>query len=177
MEYISWHSLYLALVEIASRIRNDNYVPDIIVGILKGGIIPARILSDLLSVDVIGFIGVRFYRRVGVRESRPELTLPPMPSVRGKKVLVADDVIETGRTLQLVLDELSRYGASEIRSATVYVKKRSPVFPDYYYKVTDKWVVFPWEYVETAKEVGDLEEIVGEDKQLYIVVKKEFLTT
>ncbi|MET1159436.1 MAG: phosphoribosyltransferase [Thermoprotei archaeon] len=171
MEYISWKKLVLALVEIASKIKNDNYKPDIIFGILKGGIIPARILSDLLEVGEIGFIGVRFYKKIGTREARPELTLPPTHSVKGLNVLVVDDIVDSGRTLQLVLDELNRYGPASLKSATIYVKKWSPIFPDYYYGITNKWVVFPWEFVETIREAGDIENIVIEDRDLYYAIK------
>ncbi len=176
MEYISWKKLYLALVELANRIKCDGYKPDMIMGVLKGGLIPARILSDLLSIDNLGFIGVKFYKGLAKRDMKPELTLPPTPSVNGRKVLVVDDVVETGRTIQLVLDELYRYGAKEARTLTLYVKKWSPIVPDYYYKVTDKWIVFPWELVETSLNNVDLEPILGEDVDLYRVVRDKILS-
>ncbi len=174
LEYITWKKLFLALVEIANSIKNKKYEPDMAMGIVKGGLIPARILADLLAIDEVGFIGVKFYKGIGAREAKPELTLPPTPSVSDKKVLVIDDVVETGRTIQLVLDELYRYGVGEAKTATIYVKKWSPILPDYYYGVTDKWIVFPWELVETSLNNIDLEEIIPEEeKELYRILKEK----
>lgn len=175
IEYISWKELHLALVKIVESIRRDNYKPDIIIGILKGGLIPARIIADLLSIDNIGIIGVKFYKGIAKREKKPELTIPPTPSVSGYKALVVDDVTETGRTLQLVLDELYRYGVKEAKTLTLYVKKWSPIIPDYYYKITDKWIVFPWELVETSLNNIKLENFVGEDIELYKVIRDKIL--
>lgn len=175
LEYLSWRKLYEVVVSLADRVRRSDYRPDIIVCVLKGGLIPSRILMDLLSVEEIGFVGVKFYKGIARHEAKPELTLPPVPGVSGKRVLVVDDVVETGRTIQLVLDELYRYGAREARVLTIYVKKWSPILPDYYYKITDKWVVFPWELVETSLNNVDLESIVGEDLELYKYIKKTLL--
>ena len=175
LEYVSWKQIYRMLVEIAHRIKRDGYKPDMVMGVLKGGLIPARIMSDLLRIDEIGIIGVKFYKGISTREAKPELTLPPTPSVSGKRVLVVDDVIETGRTIQLVLDELYRYGVKEVKTTTLYVKKWSPILPDYYYRITDKWIVFPWEIVETSSSDIELEGIVGEDIDLYRIVKDKLL--
>jgi len=174
VEYVSWKQIYHALVEIAVMIKNDNYKPDIIVGVFKGGLIPARILADLLSIDNLGFIGVKFYKGVGERDVKPILVFPPTPSVRDLNVLVVDDVIESGRTIQLVVDELYRYKALKVKIATIFVKKRSPIMPDYYYKMTDKWIVFPWEIVETVKQGIQLNNL-GDDNDLYLLLEKKLL--
>jgi len=177
LEYISWKELHLALVKLAAKVKMSEYKPSIVIGVLKGGLIPARIMADLLAVSELGFIGVRFYKGVSKREAKPEITLPPMPSVSGRKVLLIDDIVDTGRTIQLAVDELYRYGAAEVKSMAIYVKKWSPVIPDYYYKVTDKWVVFPWELVETTTNGYDLESLVGEDREIYKCVLNELLRT
>lgn len=176
LEYLTWRKLYEAVIELACRIKKENYKPDMIVAVLKGGLIPARLLMDLLSINEIGFIGVKFYKGIVKHDVKPELTLPPIPSVNNKKILVVDDVVETGRTIQLVIDELFRYGAREVKTLTLYVKKWSPILPDYYYKVSDKWIVFPWEIVETVKNNVDLGSIVEEDVNLYKLIKNQLLT-
>jgi len=173
LEYISWRELHKALIILASRIRATGYKPDMIVGVLKGGLIPARILADLLEIGELGFIGVRFYRGVSKREAKPEITIPPVPSVSGRKLLLVDDIVDTGRTLQLVVDELYRYGCLEVKTLAIYVKKWSPVLPDYYYRVTDKWVVFPWELAETSNSGFNLESVVGEDLDIYSYMCRE----
>lgn len=164
------------LIDLASSIEKEHYRPEMIIGVLKGGIIPARIMSDLLDIEEMGIIGVRFYKGVSLREAKPELTIPPTPNVRGKNVLVVDDVIETGRTLQLVIDELYRYGVREVKTLSLYVKKWSPILPDYYHSVTDKWIVFPWEIRETLKNNIGLDNIISrEDYKLYKDIVEKIL--
>ncbi|MCD6301185.1 MAG: phosphoribosyltransferase [Staphylothermus sp.] len=162
IEYISWKHLHLALIMLVKDMISTRFRPDIIYAIIKGGLIPARILSDLLGIDEIGFIGVKFYKGINTRDARPELTLPPTMSVRDKKVLIVDDVVDSGRTLQLVIEELTRYGAKEIKSLAIFVKPWSPVYPDYFYKETNKWIVFPWELAETSKELNLGKDSLGE---------------
>jgi len=172
IEYISWKHLHLALITLVNNMVSTGFKPDIIYAVIKGGLIPARILSDLLEIDEIGFVGVKFYKGINTREAKPELTLPPTTSVRNKKILVVDDVVDSGRTLQLVIEELTRYGAKEIKSLAIFVKPWSPIYPDYYYKETNKWVVFPWELVETSKELQLRENDLGEDYIIYENLKK-----
>jgi hypoxanthine phosphoribosyltransferase len=174
IEYVSWKKIHLALVELAHRIMRE-YRPDIVYAVLKGGLIPARILVDLLSIEEMGFIGVKAYRGVGVRKARPELTLPPTISVKNKNVLIVDDVVDTGLTLQLVIDELRRYGAREIKTLALYVKPWTMIYPDYYYEETSKWVMFPWEIVETLKSINLGSEHVSEDYIVFEAVNRKII--
>jgi len=177
IRYMSWKELHRALITLAKRLYRDGFIPDIIFAVLKGGLIPARILSDLVQVDEIGFIGVKFYKAVGTRMAKPHLTLPPTHRITGLNVLVVDDVVESGRTLQLVIEELSRYEAKEIRSLTLLVKPQRTISPDYYYEETSQWVLFPWEYIETIRDGVDIRSSVGEDKDLVEEILRRGLLT
>lgn len=175
IKYITWKEIVKGCVELASRIKRDQYKPDLIVSIVKGGVVPARILSDLLEVDEICFIGVRFYKTVAQRSSKPQLTFSLTCSVRDKNILVVDDVVETGRTLQLVIEELGMDGAKRVKTAAIYVKKWSNVMPDYYYMMVDKWIVFPWEIVEAFKNGIDISNDAGEDGEIYSLIISKIL--
>lgn len=61
----------------------------------------------------------------------------------GSKVLVVDDVADSGRTLKLVMEIMEAKGV-EARSAVLYSKPQSIVTPDYSWKDTDLWITFPW---------------------------------
>ncbi|MCS7127792.1 MAG: phosphoribosyltransferase [Sulfolobales archaeon] len=150
--FVDWSEVHKAVAQLAHRMVSDGFIPDAIYGVLKGGIIPARLLADIVNVDSIGFIGVKFYKSIGETRARPELTQPPTLPVRSLSILIVDDVVDSGRTLQLAIDELTRYGAREVRSAVIYLKPWSSFTPDYYYKVIDKWIAFPWEIGECLRE-------------------------
>jgi hypoxanthine phosphoribosyltransferase len=78
---------------------------------------------------------------------------PSPVNVSGKKVLVVDEIADTGKSLQLIREHLKARGASEVRIATIYLKPWSIVKPDYYAKETNRWVVFPWEVKETVRKI------------------------
>jgi hypoxanthine phosphoribosyltransferase len=141
------------LLRQAGKIRKSGFKPDIIVGVMRGGWIPARILSDLLEIPDLATVRVEFYLGVAETLKEPALTQDVSAEVSGKKALVVDDVADTGKSLQLVKEHLLRRGAAEVRIATLYYKPFSAAKPDYYEKETRRWVVFPWELKETARKI------------------------
>jgi uncharacterized protein len=90
-------------------------------------------------------MNVEFYTGVDQRLDLP-VVLPPtldLVDVAGLRVLVADDVADTGHTLRLVREVLAQHVA-EARTAVLYRKPRSVVAPDYAWREVDRWIVFPW---------------------------------
>jgi len=148
-----WSQIYRMLMRIAERIRKDNFKPDVIVGVSRGGWPPARVLSDLLENPNLANVKVEFYVGVAETKGEPTLTQPVSVIVAGKKVLVVDEVADTGRSLQLIKEHLLKGGAAEVRIATIYLKPWSIITPDYYAKETSRWIVFPWEVKETIRRI------------------------
>ena len=150
MELMSmgWDDVEKAVTALATTLERE-FVPDLIVGIARGGLIPAVRLSHLLRDKLLRMIHIKFYKGVNLRKEKPELLadvgeLPP-------KVLIVDDVADTGATLEFVLERVKGKGAKDIKIATIAYKPRSRVKPDYYVFETDKWIVFPWEEMPVTK--------------------------
>ena len=72
----------------------------------------------------------------------------------GANVLVADDVADTGKTLELVRDFCAGYVA-EVRTAVIYEKPQSVVSCDYVWRRTDRWINFPWSTLPPVAAPGD----------------------
>ena len=124
---------------------DDGYRPDVVIAIARGGLTVAGALAYALGVKHCGSMNVAFYTGVDERLDVP-VVLPPtldLVDVRGLRVLVADDVADTGHTLRLVREVLAQHVA-EARTAVLYRKPRSVVAPDYAWRETDQWIVFPW---------------------------------
>ena len=152
-EVPTWDEIYEMLLNLAKKIERDNFHPDLIVGICRGGWPPARVMSDLLGNPKLANITVEFYVDVAETRSKPILTQPISVPIEGKKVLILDDVADTGKTLKLVKEYLLSKGVKQVKIATIYYKPWSIVKPDYYKKETKKWVVFPWERKETVRNL------------------------
>lgn len=146
--------MYNVLLSLARKIVRSGFVPDVVVGVSRGGWVPARVLCDLLSAPVLANIGVEFYTGVGERKRQPRLTQPLSTAVSGKRVLVVDEVVDTGKTLRLAKAHTIREGAREVRTVTMYTKPWSVVEPNYHKKKTSCWIVFPWETKETIRSIA-----------------------
>lgn len=152
-EVPKWNQIYRMLLHLAKEIKNDSFEPDVIVGVSRGGWPPARVLSDLLDNANLANVKAEFYLGVAETKGQPTLTQTVSVDVAGKKVLVVDEVADTGKSLELVKEHLIENGALDVRIATIYYKPWSVVKPNYYAKETCNWIVFPWEIKETIRKV------------------------
>lgn len=144
-EVLTWQGFGDASRELAQQVVDSGFEPDILIAIARGGMLPAGALTYALGVKLTDAINVEFY--TDVEETLPDpVLLAPMldtDSIAGKKLLVVDDVADSGRTLGLVVKLLRGFGA-DLRSAVLYAKPSTIVQPDYVWSRTDKWIVFPW---------------------------------
>ncbi len=150
--WVRWGDVFSLSLNLAKTIAESGYVPDVVVGILRGGYIVGRIISDALARPIAA-VEVKFYKGIGARGTKPIITQPIMADMAGKKVLIVDDVVESGRTLEVVTELCSIRGASAVRTAALYVKPWAMMNPDYYAAKVEEWVVFPWEVGETLREL------------------------
>jgi hypothetical protein len=144
-EIMSWDDLGTGAMELAELVHRDGYEPDIILAIARGGLLVAGALSYMLGVKNTFTMNVEFYTGIDERLEMPML-LPPVPDFvdfSETKVLIADDVADTGATLVLVKEFLEGKVA-EARCAVLYEKPRSIVQCEYVWRRTDRWIVFPW---------------------------------
>ncbi|MDE0547262.1 phosphoribosyltransferase [Microbacterium sp. C7(2022)] len=146
-ETLTWEGFGAASRDIAREIVASGFVPEVVVAIARGGLLPAGAIAYGLGVKNCGAINVEFYTGIGTVLDAPEV-LPPaldMTYLDGRRVLLVDDVADSGRTLALSVKLLSDQGA-DVRSAVIYTKPTTIIRPDYSFKETDLWIDFPWSY-------------------------------
>ena len=144
-ERMTWADLGTGARELTAQIAADGYAPDIVLGIARGGLLVGGALSYALDVKNTFTMNVEFYTGVDERLPVPML-LPPVPSLvdlHTERVLIADDVADTGQTLLLVKDFLAGK-VGDVRVAVLYEKPRSVVNCEYVWRRTDRWIDFPW---------------------------------
>ena len=144
-EVLTWETFGVAARELATEIANDGFQPDIVLAIARGGLTVAGALAYALAVKNCFAMNVEFYTSVEERLDVP-VVLPPtldVVDIRGMRVLIADDVADTGKTLELVRKEIAEHVA-EARTAVLYHKPWSVIAPEYVWKATDRWIDFPW---------------------------------
>jgi hypoxanthine phosphoribosyltransferase len=144
-EILTYQLFGTAARELAQTIADDGFRPDAIVAIARGGLTLAGALGYALDVKMLGSLNVEFYTGVEERLGAP-VVLPPTldrDSLAGKSVLLVDDVADSGRTLAMVL-QLLRAGGGEVRTVCLYSKPTTVIEPDYVWRTTDRWIMFPW---------------------------------
>jgi hypoxanthine phosphoribosyltransferase len=144
-ELMTWDDLGAGAREVAQIVHDDGYQADMVLAIARGGLLVAGALSYALGVKNTYTMNVEFYTGIDERLDVP-MILPPVPSLvdlAEARVLIADDVADTGATLKLVKDFCAGQVA-EVRCAVLYEKPRSEVKCEYVWKRTDRWITFPW---------------------------------
>lgn len=144
-ENLTYDGFGHAVRELAQAVADDGYEPDVVLSIARGGVFVAGGLAYALDCKNIHLVNVEFYTGVGTTLEMPVM-LAPVPNAidfSAKKVLIADDVADTGKTLKLVRDFCIDHVA-EVRSAVIYEKSHSLVKCEYVWKKTDRWINFPW---------------------------------
>ena len=144
-ESLGWEEFGVASRALAQQVVDSGYQVDVVIAIARGGMLLAGSISYALGVKTCGALNVEFYTGVDTRLPEPVI-LPPMldeVSLHGKRVLIVDDVSDSGHTLSLVIRLLEASGAV-VRTAVLYAKPRTVQEADYTWRRTDRWINFPW---------------------------------
>lgn len=144
-EELDWASYGRAVRELAEMVATSGYRAETILAIARGGLFCAGSLGYALAVKNLYVMNCEYYTGVGDRLPVP-VVLPPyldLVDLRQAKILIADDVADTGHTLKMVRDIcLDQVG--DVRTAVLYEKSHSLVKCDFVWRYTDAWVNFPW---------------------------------
>ncbi|MEC8503296.1 MAG: phosphoribosyltransferase, partial [Actinomycetota bacterium] len=144
-EILGWEQFGEASRELARMVADDGYEPEMILSIARGGLCIGGALGYALAVKNTYTMNVEFYTGVDERLEVPRI-LPPAPDfvdLGQAKLLIVDDVADTGHTLKSVHDFCAGK-VGEVRTAVIYEKSHSVVQCDYVWRRTDLWINFPW---------------------------------
>ncbi|MGD9396955.1 MAG: phosphoribosyltransferase [Candidatus Thorarchaeota archaeon] len=133
----------------ATKIKRSGWRPDAIVGIARGGWVHARIACDLLGIKDLFSVKVDHWGVTATKDGKAKLTIPLTGDVKGKKVLVVDDITDTGESLTMAVEHVKEKGAAEVKSATLMHIAGSKFVPDYFgVEIAWAWEIWPWNFYE-----------------------------
>jgi hypoxanthine phosphoribosyltransferase len=170
---VSWEEIVEWSMGLADTIAKSGFKPDLIVAVARGGFVPARLLCDFLGIENLLSIQSQHWTEAAKAEERAILKYPYSVDARGLRVLVVDDIVDTGETLMLARDYIkANWKPSEVKTAALqWISPVAKFKPDYYYIEVKEWIWFqyPWTRLEdtyqfikrmlteTYKETGKLE--------------------
>lgn len=146
---LTWPDVESLVERLADEI-SKSFIPDTLIGIIRGGMTVACLLSDFLGIHEVYAMGCRSY--VGIEEKGSVIIYQPLSmELNGRRALLVDDVVDTGDTLRYALQYLRGLRPDTVKTATLHVKPHASFFPDFYADVVNAWIVYPWELNEFVK--------------------------
>ena len=166
--------IYNMLHNLTMKMDADGIVPDLIIGISRGGLVVSRLLSDILGINNVQIIGIDHYKGIDETKKEPKLTQDITTDISGKIVLLVDDVSDTGKSLKLAVKHLEGKKPKQIVTATINYKPKSIFKPDYYMQETSDWIVYAWEWFEFTRLYYNKQYNAGKSVKEIIAKLKEF---
>ncbi len=156
-QLVSWKDIERWSKNIVKKVMKSGYEPEIVIGLARGGLVPARLIADYLNIKDLYAVKTEHWGLTATPDGKAKLAQGLQISIDGKKVLVVDDITDTGQSLKLAVDHIREHKPSEIRSATLLHITHSKYVPDYYSDEVpeDKWTwfIFPWNVYEDMRNL------------------------
>lgn len=150
----NWNQLGHLAFKLGKQINHQGKIYDRLVVIAKGGLTWSRVLADYLQIQDIETIRVKLYRGIGKTFKKPQILQDIKADIKGEKILLFDDVADSGQTLEFVEKLLLKQGAKSVDTSALFFKPSSKVTPDFFDHQTDAWIVFPHELREFIEETA-----------------------
>lgn len=184
-ELVSWPEVERRCQHLAELVRVSGYRPDLIIAIGRGGYVPARLLCDWLHIMDLTSIKVEHYLSGANRQEKTVIRYPLKADIRGLRVLVVDDVNDTGDTLKAATQHLQTFHPGEIRTAVMHHKTVTRVKADYSAGkiIKWRWLIYPWAINEDVTaflerltpapgSVEDAQELLAQQFNIKITLKR-----
>lgn len=169
----SWEHIETLTVKLFQKLKENSFHPDVIAGISRGGLVPARIISDLYLTlakkPTLSVMQIGLYAGIGKTNKEPIIYQDLPGHIHGKKVLLIDDVADSGISLEFALQYLNMKKPISVKIGTLYYKPWSKIKPDHYIEETEAWIIFPHERYEFMEEQMKSKELTLEEAHKYFV--------
>lgn len=153
-ELITWSEVQRLCLRLANLIRESDYHPDIVVAIGRGGFVPARLLCDYLDIMALTSIKIEHYLAGSSKQEQAVIRYPLCTPIKDLRVLLVDDVNDSGDTLDIAIQHLNSFQPREVRTAVMHHKTSTHFNVDYQAKTIIKWrwLIYPWAMVEDISD-------------------------
>ena len=158
---VSWEQYHQTVEKLAIKIEESNYKPTILVGIMRGAAPMIDVLSRIFKLKC-AYLAVESYSGKGIEDEQGNIVFSrEMSSIApnmGGRILLCDDLSDTGITFNKSIDWLKKYGPikdkiEDIKTATLWKKQKSTFDPDYcaVKLPNNPWIVQPFEVYEEIR--------------------------
>ncbi len=154
---VSWKDIERWSKDVVKKVIESGYEPEIVIGLARGGLVPARLISDYLNIKDLYAVKTEHWGVTATPDGKAKLAQGLQVDISGKKVLVVDDITDTGQSLKLAVDHITRQNPKEVRGATLLHITHSKYVPHYYSEEVPEdnwtWFIFPWNVYEDLRNL------------------------
>jgi uncharacterized protein len=153
---VSWREVHHLARRLSLDILDAGVRPDVIVAIARGGYVPARIVADFLQLGALTSLKLEHYGPGATKHDSVRVVYPLPVDVSGSRVLIVDDLTDTGDTMLAVAEHIDRrYRPAALRTAVLHHKSVSGFTPDFIASRLAHWhwVIYPWAVIEDITEL------------------------
>lgn len=152
---VKWDEIAKWSAATAEKVKEGGYRPEVVIGLTRGGWVPARLMCDHLMTKSLYAVKTEHWGVTATPTGAAVLAQGLNMNLAGKRVLVVDDITDTGQSLALALEHIRGLGPSAVKSATLLHITHSKVEPDFYTVRVPKeewtWFIFPWNFHEDLR--------------------------
>jgi len=146
---VTWEEISDLTKIAVENLWQSNYCPETVVGLTRGGWVVARMCCDLLGIKDLQGLKVEHWGITATPDKTARIVGTQDVNVKNKKVLVVDDITDTGDSMKLAIEYISKQSPAALKTLTAHHIKGSKFTPDYYGNEIDWcWMVYPWNYYE-----------------------------
>jgi len=162
---LTFEEVYEMTRQVATKVKESTYRPTTIVGLARGGWIPARLLCDFLGITDLISLKVEHWLETGRTKDEATIRYPLTADLKGKRLLVVDDIADTGKSLMAATSYLANFNADDMKTATMQYLPGSKFTPDFYAEEVTVWTwfIYPWNWIEDTSTL--LVRLVGTEKE------------
>jgi len=148
----NWDYIYGLCRKISTKIKHSTYEPDVIIALARGGWFAGRVICDFLGLDDLSSLKIEHYiGTMAIYSGEPFIKYPlPDNVIEGKKVLIVDDIVDTGESMLSAKTYVESRNPIEVRTASLQYLGSSKIDPDYVGERLEDWawIVYPWNFME-----------------------------
>lgn len=160
---VTWNEFHSLSLLLAEQILKNKKPVDEIVAIARGGLSLGLILTDFLQKP-ISTITIQSYSDIK-KQGLVQITSKLGKSIRGKNILLVDDIADSGKTFRRAISYLRAFRPNSTTTASLFYKPHSTFMPDFFAKETDRWILLPHEVTEWVKTFTEKMQSEGKSKK------------
>ncbi|MCE8422477.1 MAG: phosphoribosyltransferase [Candidatus Methanoperedens sp.] len=152
----NWDYIYDLCRHVSNDIKHSGYQPDTIIALARGGWFAGRVLCDFLGLNDLTSLKIEHYVGTANAGSGPSIKYPLSDNaVAGKKVLIVDDITDTGKSISHAKEYVLKQRPAEVRTAVLQYLYTSEIKPDYCGEILQDWgwIVYPWNFIEDMIDI------------------------